>query len=187
MAQFLTKHVLFQNTLEISSRQTLWSTFRRTRLKMWPQEHTQDFCKIWPCDLVLEITWPKYELYWDIVLVIVGPNIQKCWTEMWPHEHIQDFSKIWPSGLVLKLKWSIFKILQDIFKANILTNFLEYWTDNVASRAYKGFSKIWPSFFIQHASFSNFSKIQSRQTSWLSFMSIQLKMWRPERTQGLKF
>ena len=36
-------------------------------VKMWPLEHTQGFSKIWPSDLVFDLTWPIFKLIQDFI------------------------------------------------------------------------------------------------------------------------
>ena len=113
---------------------------------------------------------------------------------MWSLWCIQGFFKIWPAYLVSNLICPIFKLVQEIIIANILTKFQDYWTENVASRVYTKFSldiNLWFSFWLNMTYFQshprfhwNSSEISSEQTFWPSFMSIWLKIWPLQRTQG---
>ena len=52
-----------------------------TGLKMWPQEHTQGFSKIWACDLVFDPTWTIFKLIWDFIKTNILTNFHENWTE----------------------------------------------------------------------------------------------------------
>ena len=49
--------------------------------KMWPLECSQSFSMIWPTDLVFDPTSPIFEIYWDIVKMIILSKFDEDWTK----------------------------------------------------------------------------------------------------------
>ena len=81
---------------------------------MWPLERTQGFSKIWPSDLVFDLTWPIFDLVWDFIKTNILTKFQDYWTENVASGAYTRFSKIWPSDLLFDPTWPIFSNSSEI-------------------------------------------------------------------------
>ena len=173
---------------KVSSRQKLWTSFVSIRPKIWSLEQTHIFLKAWPSDLVFDPTWPIFKLVRDFMKTNILTNFHDNQTENMASRMYTRFFKRF--DLVFYTKWPIFKHDQDFINKNILTKFHDNWTENLATRAYTRFFlrfELVTYFLTWHEPFSSSSEISSRQTFWLPFMIIGLKMWTLESTQAKKF
>ena len=53
-------------------------------LKRCPLESTKGFSKIWPSDLVLDPTWPSFELDQDIMIISILIKFHELWIKTVP-------------------------------------------------------------------------------------------------------
>ena len=88
-----------------------------------PPEGTQGFSKIWPIDLVLDLTWYIFQLVWDFIKTKIltkfhdnqAENVaSRAYTRVF-------FFKISSSDLFFYQTRPIFKFIQDLMKKNILS------------------------------------------------------------------
>ena len=59
------------------------------RLKMWPQVHTECFCKISPSDL--DPKWPMFKPIKDFIEAHILTMFPQFGLKIWPLECTQDF------------------------------------------------------------------------------------------------
>ena len=140
----------YSNLSEILSRWSFWASLMKIGQKLWPLERSQGFLKIWPTDLVFDLTWPILELDWDIVKMIIWASLMKIGRKLWPLECSQGFLKIWPTDLVFDPTWPIFELDRDIVRMIILSKFDDDWTKTMASRVFTRFFydlTYWPCFW----------------------------------------
>jgi hypothetical protein len=119
MTPFLTPHDPDSYLTKESSKQSFWSSLKRFESKIWLFECKQKFLRIWPCDLLLDWTWPRFKLDRDIIKIVILTKFhQDRPKSVASIECKQDFSNIWPSDLVFDPTWPRFELDWDNIKTN---------------------------------------------------------------------
>ena len=131
---FLTQHDPYSNLTEILSSWLFWASLMMIVPKLWPLEFSQGFSMIWPTDLVFDPTWPIFDLFRDIVKMIILRKLDEDGTKT--VECSQGFSMIWSTDLVFDPGRPIFEPERDIMKMIILSKFDDEWLKTVASRVF---------------------------------------------------
>ena len=95
---------------------------------MWPLECTKSFSEIWPSKLVLDLKWPIYKPFWDIIERNILTCVISLRRKMWPL--VLDLSKIWPSGIVFVLTWPTYRFeisIRQTFWSSSMSIELKMW------------------------------------------------------------
>ena len=54
------------------------------RSKLCPLEGTEGFSKIWPSDLVFDLTWPSFKIDQDIMMINIVTKFHELWIKTVP-------------------------------------------------------------------------------------------------------
>ena len=85
------------------------------RSKLCPLEGTEGFSKIWPSNLVFDLTWQNFKPDLDIMMINNLTKFHELWIRIVPFRvYTSFFSKILPNDLVFDPTWPSLELDLDI-------------------------------------------------------------------------